>query len=241
MGYRLLRVVAQGFFVLYGRGRVFAVQHVPVTGPVLLACNHQSFFDPMLAALALPRECHFMARDTLFRNRHFTHLIRYLNAFPVKRGRADVGAIKESLRRLKQGALVIAFPEATRTRDGRIIPMQAGIVALARRANCPIVPTVIEGAYESWPRNQVLPACAPVWVEYGRAIEVREVSALGPDEAARYLTARLRSMHNALRRRIGRQPFDYEDSPVPTGEAAAGGDLLPQQAGPTRELRGLCR
>ena len=230
--YRILRFMAQWIFIHYGRGRIFGLRRVPVTGPVLLACNHQSFFDPIIAALALPRECHFMARDTLFRNRYFERLIRHLNAFPVKRGQADIGAIKEALRRLKQGAAVLAFPEATRTRDGRIIPLQSGIVALAKRAKCPIVPTVIEGAYEIWPRDQVLPGRAPLWVQYGHPIGADRLSKMDQDQAARCLTGRLRTLHNALRQRIGRQPFDYRNpAATVTGAAADGGIPSPVRQG----------
>ena len=224
--YRILRFMSQWIFILYGRGRIFGLRHVPVAGPVLLACNHQSFFDPIIAAMPLRRECHFMARDTLFRNRYFGRLIRHLNAFPVKRGQADIGAIKEALRRLKRGAAVLAFPEATRTSDGRIIPLQSGIVALAKRARCPIVPAVIEGAYEIWPRGQALPGRAPLWVEYGHPIGADRLSKMDQDQAARCLTGRLRTMHNALRERIGRQPLDYRDSWATAAGATAGATAL---------------
>jgi 1-acyl-sn-glycerol-3-phosphate acyltransferase len=106
----------------------------------------------------------------------------------------------------------VAFPEATRTCDGRIIPLQSGIIALAKRARCPIVPTVIEGAHEIWPRGRAWPGWAPVWVEYGQPIGAEDLSRMDQDQVAHYLTGRLRTMHNALRERIGRQPFDYQDS-----------------------------
>lgn len=210
LSYWFLRFVAQWIFILYGQGRVFGLQHVPRTGGVILACNHQSFFDPILVGLPLSRECHFMARDSLFRDRYFRFLIEFLNAFPVRRAAADVGAIKESLRRLKQGAAIATFPEGTRTWDGSIIPLQPGIIAIAKRARCPVVPTVIEGPYEIWPRHRRLPGRARVWVEYGRPVPAEQLAKMDPDEAAGYLTDRLRTMHNALRQRIGRLVFDYE-------------------------------
>jgi len=140
---------------------------VPRAGGVLLVCNHQSYLDPVLATLALPRECHYMARDTLFRHPLFRRLIRSLNAFPIKRGAADLAAIKETLRRLKAGHLVVAFPEATRTTDGTLGPMHTGVILLARKAGVPIVPTMILGAFESWPRHARLPRPHPVIVAYG--------------------------------------------------------------------------
>src|SRR5512135_784187 len=99
--YRFCRFWCQVFFMLLVRGRAFGTSRVPRTGPVILACNHQSFFDPVLATLALPRECDYMARDTLFENAFFRRLILSLNAFPIRRGEADVAAIKETIRRLR--------------------------------------------------------------------------------------------------------------------------------------------
>lgn len=221
--YRLARLSAHCLFILYGRGRVFGLGNVPAKGPVLLACNHQSFFDPIIVALPLPREVHFMARDTLFRNRWFRKLISFLNAFPVKRSTAHIGAIKEALRRLKAGAALVTFPEGTRTRDGRIDRLQPGIIAVARRADCPIVPAIIEGAREIWPRDRKLPGLARIWVEYGVPIHPEQLAGLEPDEAAAMLTDRLRVMHNALRRRINRPVFEYDRVPARTTVAGANG------------------
>jgi len=169
--YRVCRLLCQAFFLSVCRGRAFGVRNVPTRGGVLLVCNHQSFFDPVLATLALPRECAYMARDSLFRTRVFRALIEALNAFPIKRGTADLGAIRETLRRLKAGALITAFPEGTRTQDGSIGPLLPGIILVARRANVPIVPAVILGAYEAWPRGRRFPRLGRIRVAYGRPID----------------------------------------------------------------------
>ena len=177
--YRFCRAVTQALFLLLFRGRVFGVRNVPLDGGVLLVCNHQSFLDPILATLAPPRECHYMARDTLFGNRLFRRLIESLNAFPVRRGTGDIGAIRETLRRLKHGVLVTAFPEGTRTWDGRVGAMQTGVVLIARKARVPLVPTLILGAYEVWSRQAVLPRPAPVIIAYGEPLwpdQMKELS-----------------------------------------------------------------
>ncbi|MFQ5807511.1 MAG: lysophospholipid acyltransferase family protein [Phycisphaerae bacterium] len=192
--YRCCRAVAHALFFLLFRGRVFGVQNVPRTGGVLLVCNHQSFLDPIFATLALPRECHYMARDTLFRNRWFRRLIESLNAFPIKRGVADVGAIKETLRRLKQGALVTAFPEGTRTWDGSVGPMQPGTVLIARKAGVPLVPALLLGAYEVWPRQALLPRPAPVIVAYGQPLWPDQMKGLSAEECTSVLRNRILEM-----------------------------------------------
>jgi len=170
LGYALLRLLSQLIFTLLFRGRVFGTHHVPRRGGVLLVSNHQSFLDPVLATLAIPRECHYMARHSLFQQPWLRRLITYLNAFPVKRGTADLAAIKETLRRLHAGHAVLAFPEGTRTPDGSIGPMHAGVVLLARKARVPIVPVLILGAFESWPRTRKLPRPRPILVVYDRPL-----------------------------------------------------------------------
>jgi 1-acyl-sn-glycerol-3-phosphate acyltransferase len=180
--YRFCRIACQTLFLAFFRGRVFGTSRVPRTGGVLLVCNHQSFLDPVLATLALPRECHYMARDSLFHNPFFRRLIESLNAFPIKRGTADLGAIKETLRRLKAGALVVTFPEATRTPDGSLQPMAPGVILLARKARVPLVPAAIMGAFESWPRHARLPRPHPVVIAYGQPLSPDTLANL-PDDA----------------------------------------------------------
>ena len=189
--------------------RVFGVRHVPHTDPVLLAANHQSFLDPMLLTYALPRECHYMARDTLFRNKYFAGIIRTVNAFPIKRATADLAGVREALRRLRAGALVLTFPEGTRTTDGRVGTFQPGVFTIARRAGVSVVPVAIEGAFQAWPRGSKLPRPARVLVEYGSRLGPDALARLDGKQAAAEINRRVRTLHNALRRRMGRRPFEY--------------------------------
>ncbi|MCB9866503.1 MAG: 1-acyl-sn-glycerol-3-phosphate acyltransferase [Phycisphaerales bacterium] len=189
--------------------RGVGVENVPVRGPAILACNHQSYLDPVLVGAFAKRTLHYMARDTLFHNRAFGRLIRNFNAFPVKRGTADVGAIKESLRRLRAGHALLMFPEGTRTTDGRVRPMQPGVIAIARRSGAAIVPVALEGVFEAWPRDRKLPRWAPMAVKFGAAIAPEELEKLEDAAAADLLTARIRALQNELRARAGRPPFEY--------------------------------
>lgn len=181
--YRFCRYICWIIFTVFFRGRVFGREHVPLRNGVLLVCNHQSFLDPVLATYGLNRECHYMARDSLFHNAFFRRLIESLNAFPIKRGSADLSAIRESMRRLKQGALLTAFPESTRTPDGRVYAMQAGAVLIARKAGVPIVPTMILGAFEAWPRQALLPRSAPIIVAYGPPLTPEALTSMSDQEA----------------------------------------------------------
>jgi 1-acyl-sn-glycerol-3-phosphate acyltransferase len=151
--YALLQQVARVLFVLVFGIRVYHRRRLPRQGGVLVIANHQSYLDPVLAAVGMPRPYHPMARESLFQFAPFRWLIRSLYAFPVRRGKADLGTVREALRRLKAGAVVLMFPEGTRTRDGSISRLHGGPVTIAVRAGVPVVPMVIDGAFEAWPRR----------------------------------------------------------------------------------------
>lgn len=219
--YRVCRFACEVVCVLYLRIRVHRLHHVPRTGSVLLVSNHQSFMDPVLVAVALPREASYMARDSLFRPWGFRWLIRMLNAFPVRRGTADTAAIKETLRRLKQGEVVVVFPEGTRTEDGRIGPMLPGLATVARKCRAPIVPVLIDGMYQAWPRHRLLPSPGDVVIEYGRPLKPAEYADLTPGELMDRVRAQLLAMQQRWHGRVPSRRLEwYEPAPACGGESS---------------------
>ena len=202
---RICQVVAITAF----RIRCFGRENVPSKGGALLASNHQSFFDPMIAALGLPRQVHYLARDSLFHQPAFAWLISSLNAFPVKRNSADLAAIKESLRRLKDDQLLLLFGEGTRTYDGRLAPLQPGMAMMARKAKVPLIPVVIDGAFEAWPRSRKLWRFCTVRVMYGQPVSAQQIAAVGDKTAAKMIFQRQQQMQHQLRSRYGKKPYFY--------------------------------
>ena len=132
-------------------------ENIPKTGPVLVVSNHQSHFDPPLIGAGCWRRMNYLARETLFRFAPLGWLIRSLDAIPIDRDGLGLNGIKESLRRLKRGEMVLIFPEGTRTRDGEIAPFRPGFTVLAARSKAWILPVAIEGAFDAWPRSRKLP------------------------------------------------------------------------------------
>jgi len=185
--------------------RAYGVENIPRTGGVLLAANHQSFLDPPLVGSCLPREMHFMARKTLFRNPLFGALIGRCNAFPIERDTADVKGVKEAIARLQAGNLLLVFPEGTRTRDGSIGRMKPGIGVLAERAAVPIVPVLIDGAYKVWPKDRSLPGRGRIRIVFGQPMS-------GVPESGMTAGDRIRDAIVGLKEtwRTGRRPGDEE-------------------------------
>ena len=198
--YGALQQVARVVFVLVFGIRVYHRRRLPRRGGVLVVANHQSFLDPVLAAVGMPRPYHPMARESLFRLAPFRWLIRSLYAFPVRRGRADLGAVREALARLKAGAVVLMFPEGTRTRDGSIGTLHGGPVRIAVRAGVPLVPMVIDGAFEAWPRTALLPRPHTIRVACGRPVSAADAAAGEPDEVMAALRRQMLGLQAELRR-----------------------------------------
>ncbi len=152
--------------------KVYGRRNVPRSGGALLISNHESFLDPVVLGVNLPRMISFMARSTLFEKPLFAWLINGLNSFPVRRGESDIGAIKEALRRLEAGDILTIFPEGTRSADGEIGAIQPGIAMIVRRAGVPVIPAVVVGAWDAWPRRARFPRRGHVRVMYGPPLDV---------------------------------------------------------------------
>jgi 1-acyl-sn-glycerol-3-phosphate acyltransferase len=165
--WRLSQGLARAGAGVFWKFRVFGLENIPRTGGVLLASNHQSFLDPVLVAMVLPREMHFMARRTLFRNPVFRAIIAGYNAFAIERDTADVKGVNSAIARLEAGNILLVFPEGTRTGNGSIGPMKP-VGVIAERAAVPIVPVLIQGAYEAWPKGQGIPHLGRVSLIFGK-------------------------------------------------------------------------
>ena len=156
---RLLRPIAYGFsrFTLWlifriGFGlSVHGQEHVPKTGPCILACTHTSFLDPPVIGASSPRRVTFLARSTLFTNPLLGAYMWSVGCVPLKRGEADLGAVREAVKRLQQQEMVAIFPEGGRQRDGRLGTAKRGVGLLAAIAKAPVVPVLIRGTFEAMP------------------------------------------------------------------------------------------
>jgi len=201
-GYDLIRVLARLVAVICFRIRCYGRQHIPPTGPVLVCSNHQSTLDPVLVGLAFDRRLNYLARKTLFRFAPFRWLIEFLDAIPLDRHGLGLAGLRESLRRLKRGEIILIFPEGTRTIDGNVRSLQPGFCALARRANLTILPVGIDGAFDAWPRTAKLPWLSRIRVCIGETLDADQIRSLDDDQLVRTVEQRIRDCHR--RAKLGR-------------------------------------
>ena len=152
MLYAFLKIFFQTLFRIVFRARVRGTEHLPKEGPVILAANHMSNWDPPLLACFMPRIVSYMAKEELFGT-----AIRICHAFPVKRGAADRAAIKTAVQVLKGGHCLGLFPEGTRSRTGKMRKAEAGVGLIAAMTGAPVVPAAILGTDKIFANGGFLP------------------------------------------------------------------------------------
>jgi 1-acyl-sn-glycerol-3-phosphate acyltransferase len=214
--YRLVQHVMLTLFAALGGIRASGRRDLPVTGPALLVSNHLSHLDVFVLGLSHRRPLNYVTRSTLFLP-VLGPLIRSVGGFPIQREGMGAQGLKETLRRLKAGGVVVLFPEGTRTRDGELAEMKSGIAVLASRARVPVVPAAIAGSFESWPRHQAFPWLRPIRVHYGRAILPQDIQGLDPETVTALIRDRILECQRIARLGLSRDLGAHEELP-PQGE-----------------------
>jgi 1-acyl-sn-glycerol-3-phosphate acyltransferase len=129
------------------------LQRVPAHGPLILVTNHINILEvPLLYTHLLPRRTTCFVASNRWENPFFRWLLNGAEMIPLHRGEADIAALREGLRRLEAGWIVIIAPEGTRSHTGELQRGKAGVVPLALRSGAPLLPLVYFG-HESFGDN----------------------------------------------------------------------------------------
>jgi len=140
------------FFIKYDvRGR----EYIPSKGAFLLISNHLSFIDPVAIGVNCPRILTFMARRDLFDKRFFGAWMKSVGVIAIKRDRADLKSIKDSLRLLDKGRALVVFPEGRRLESPQesFHQLKRGFLLLAKKSGVPIIAAKIEGSEKAMPKD----------------------------------------------------------------------------------------
>jgi 1-acyl-sn-glycerol-3-phosphate acyltransferase len=136
---------------LWLRMRVEGRDHIPAEGPVLIASTHQSHADSVALGVAIRRPVHFLGDLRLTRWPLIGPQLPKLGMVPLRRGEADETALDVLRDLLLDGACVAAYPEGSRSRDGRVHRLRSGVARLAADTGVPVVPAAVAGIYDVWP------------------------------------------------------------------------------------------
>lgn len=196
---RLAKVFGGGALRWWLALEVRGVEHVPRSGPAVLAMNHESALDIPIAVIACPRPITFMAKRELFKSAFASWALRALGGFRVDRERFDLVAVRNGLAALARGHVLGMYPEGTRA-PGELLPFQRGAAWMALRIGAPVVPCVVSGPEDG--RRAKRPRRARPRVAFEEPIVVARVD--DPVERfsrAEELTGQLRA---AIERRLDR-------------------------------------
>ena len=153
------------------RLRVVGVEHLPSTGPVLVAGNHTGFLDGPIVFMMMPRPSSLLVKSELYAG-PWARVLAFARQIPINRGTPDRTALRRALDVLGGGGVLGVFPEGTRG-EGRLESVQHGIGYLALRAGCPVVPVVCLGTAAALPKGKVLPRFrARIDVVFGPAFTI---------------------------------------------------------------------
>lgn len=152
----VFRVILITFFRLFYRVNIKGLENVPDSGGAVLCSNHIGELDMFVIGYRVKRLVHWMAKEELFRIPILTSFIKWLGAFPVKRGKADVEAIKTAIRLVNEGNIVGIFPEGTRMgkkknkNKNKKPKVSRSALMIAEKCNVPIIPVAIKTSTDSY-------------------------------------------------------------------------------------------
>lgn len=197
--YRFLRRLAHGINRVYWRVTVDGAEHVPSTGPVILAPVHRSFVDFFVVSEATSRKVFYMTKEEMWKSPRLGAVIASLGGFPVNRSGADREALERAQAVLERGDVLILFPEGTRRRGPEVTDILEGATFLAARTGAVVVPIGIGGSDRVMPLGSKVPRPARVHLVVGEPMAPPARSAAG-----RVPRSQVRAMTDALRAELQR-------------------------------------
>lgn len=175
---RLAETVVLPPIALWFRWRFEGLANIPTEGPALIAGNHISLFDPLAHGYFLEktgRRPRFLAKTELFRNPILRKVLTGARQIPVRRGSGDRAPLEAAITALKEGEVVVVYPESTTTRNDDFSPMQGktGVARLALASGVPVIPLVVWGTQHVLKRSggKSLKFGRPIWVKAGPPLD----------------------------------------------------------------------
>ena len=123
-------------------------ENIPLDGACIVCLNHISLFDPVIAYCYLPRKIRFIGKSELMKIPVVGSILKSMGVIPVKRGTGDIGAVKASLKTLKDGEVLGIFPTGTREKKNPNAPVKPGVALIASKSASPIIPVHINATYK---------------------------------------------------------------------------------------------
>ena len=163
--YGILWIISRTIGWLFFHYRV--VGAVPRTGGFIVAANHASYLDIPLLGCGMRRRAWYLGRSDLFPVPGLRAICQWLGWIPLRTGRVDRDAFGKAVTLIKEGKVVVIFPEGRRSLDGRLQSPKPGIGVIVAQTGCAVVPAYLKGTFDVMPSGTMWPRFRPVTVFYG--------------------------------------------------------------------------
>jgi 1-acyl-sn-glycerol-3-phosphate acyltransferase len=225
--YAFARAVLVPLLKTLFRWRLIGKENIPRSGPVVIAANHISYFDPLCHAYMIDRskrKCRFFAKSELWKNPFLKFVLTHAHQIPVQRGSGESGPVEKAIEWLGRDELVVIYPESTITTNPDLTPMQGktGVGRVALATGAPVVPVAVWGSHWVRPKGR-----KPVWrwrrlivLKAGPPMYFADLAGRTDAEAAREVTDRVIGELDGLVREI--QKGYPEGAAVPELKGADG-------------------
>ncbi len=129
--------------------------NIPSDGACIVCMNHISLFDPIVIFFYMPRNIRFIGKAELMKIPVLSAILKAMKVIPIKRGTGDIGAVKASLKALKEGEVLGIFPTGTREKKNPNAPVKSGTALMATKANVPVIPINIDATYKIFSKVKI--------------------------------------------------------------------------------------
>src|SRR3989304_6145971 len=165
-----ISILARLIFKIRGSG----IENIPVSGGVIIAANHVSYLDIPLLGYSLNRPANFIGKKELFTIPVVGVILRLLGGIPIDREKTDRSAIREIMKKLNAGNVVVIYPEGTRSINGRLQAGKPGIGFIVRMSGRKVVPAAIAGTDKAMPSGSWFIRPCPVTIRFGAPLDFSE-------------------------------------------------------------------
>lgn len=169
----IIITLVRAFCYIVFRVKKVGENNIQKKGAYIMCANHTSNWDPPILVSATNRKMYIMAKDELFKNGLIKWLAKKCMVFPVKRGKMDLDSIKFSLKVLKEGEILMLFPEGTRNGIQKNGKAQNGAAFMALRTGMPVIPVGIQGEMKPFHK---------VKLNYGKPLDFSQYKTNKPEK-----------------------------------------------------------
>jgi 1-acyl-sn-glycerol-3-phosphate acyltransferase len=170
--YRICRSILVGILRVWFRPRVRGRANVPTSGAAIIAPVHRSNVDFGFTPFVTDRKLFFMAKEELWKFRWFGRILTSWGVFPVHRSGTDRESVRRAEHVLRDGQLLVMFPEGSRHSGAEVGELMEGVAFLAARTGAPIVPVGIFGSDQAMPKGAKFAKPLGITVSVGDVIEI---------------------------------------------------------------------